>query len=140
MLREMIYDNIDNLLHERGINRKQLAQMAGIPYSTLASAFSRKQKNFPIKYAKPIAQVLGVDIEVLYGHPLGVSPTMFPESIQDIIDEWIESKVTDNKRVERLLSLFNQLGEEDQMQILVLTASLVEIKHCRRVERQKTSM
>lgn len=55
-----IYDNIDRLLKERHMSRRQLAIAAGIPEASLASAFNRRSKNFPSERLKKIATVLNV--------------------------------------------------------------------------------
>ena len=63
-----VYENIDMCLAQRGISRRQLARMAGIKETTLASCFARRPEHFPLKYGKAIAKVLGVDVDELYSY------------------------------------------------------------------------
>lgn len=63
-----VYEKIDNLLYQRGMSRRELARKAGIKETTLASVFARQPENFPIRYLKPIAEVLGVHWNDLAGY------------------------------------------------------------------------
>lgn len=57
-----VYERIDLILKERGISRRKLAEISGIPYSTIASSFSRKSKKLSIETIDKIAIALGVPI------------------------------------------------------------------------------
>lgn len=59
-----IYDRIDEILKEKRMSRRQLAQLAGIPESSLAAAFARKSKMSMERLAK-IAHALHVSPEEL---------------------------------------------------------------------------
>lgn len=63
-----VYERIDNLLYQRGMSRRELARKAGIKETTLSSVFARQPENFPIRYLKPIAEVLGVHWNDLAGY------------------------------------------------------------------------
>jgi len=60
-----MYDKIGDLLKSKKINRRQLAETAGIPYSSLTSAFNRKSKSFSYNYIQKIADALGIPISEL---------------------------------------------------------------------------
>lgn len=49
------------------MSKRKLAQKAGIPYSTLISAFNRHSKNFSFLNMRKVADVLGVSVEYLAG-------------------------------------------------------------------------
>ena len=61
-----IYNKLDDILKNRGMSRRQLANDAGIPPTTLQSVFARK-KNMTIEMLLNIAKVLNVDIITLLG-------------------------------------------------------------------------
>ena len=55
-----IYDRIDEILAEKKMSRRKMARLAGIPETTIASAFSRKPERFPIEYIVRIAKALEI--------------------------------------------------------------------------------
>ena len=57
---------IDKILESKGISRRQLAISAGIPPSTLQSAFERN-KEIPLSMLTSIADALGVSIYYVLG-------------------------------------------------------------------------
>lgn len=54
------YDKIDEILKERGLSRRKLAQMAGINVNTMSALFAKKPEKFPDKYLNAIAEALDV--------------------------------------------------------------------------------
>ncbi len=60
-----LYDRIEYLLQQRGMTKKALAVQAGIPYTTLMSAFQRGKGSMSPDYVNQIAKVLGVSISDL---------------------------------------------------------------------------
>lgn len=55
-----IYEKIDMILVQKGVSRRRLSELSGIPHSTLASAFTRKSK-LSHEMIKMIADALDVD-------------------------------------------------------------------------------
>jgi len=58
----VMYDKIENILKDRNISKKQLAEKAGIPYSSLISALNRKSESFSTDYIKKIANALNLPV------------------------------------------------------------------------------
>ena len=61
-----VCERIDNILKERGMSRRKLAERAGIPPSSLQSALSRNS-GLSLDMLHPISKVLEVPIEFLMG-------------------------------------------------------------------------
>lgn len=57
-----MYERINELLKKRNMTKKQLAQAASIPYSTLISAFNRSSENMSFDYVKRMATALEVGV------------------------------------------------------------------------------
>lgn len=64
-----IYDNIDRILKEKHMSRRQLAFAAGVGEGTMSTAFSRRTTMFHPANLKKIADVLGVTTEELIAEP-----------------------------------------------------------------------
>ena len=62
-----MYEIINALLNERDMNKKELAEKAGIPYSSLISAFNRRSQSFSSSYIQKIAAVLEVSVDEVLG-------------------------------------------------------------------------
>ena len=60
-----LYDRIEYLLQQKGMTKKALAVQAGIPYTTLMSAFQRGKGSMSPDYVNQIAKVLGVSLSDL---------------------------------------------------------------------------
>ena len=60
-MRYWVYDRIDELLKQKGLSRRKLAELSGINPSTLGALFARRPVPLPDKYLNPIAEALGVD-------------------------------------------------------------------------------
>ena len=61
----MLADNIKRYRNKNGLSQEQLAQKAGVTYSTLAKLESGVNQNPKIKTLQGIAQTLGVTIDAL---------------------------------------------------------------------------
>lgn len=59
-----MYDRIEQILKERGLSRRQLAKIAGIPPTTLQSALERR-KNLTVEMAISLATALNIDVNWL---------------------------------------------------------------------------
>ena len=57
-----MYDVIQELLNQKDMNKKELANKAGIPYSSLISAFNRRSDSFSSSYLQKIAIALDVSM------------------------------------------------------------------------------
>lgn len=73
-----IYDNIDRLLEENGMSRRQLALKAGIGEGTMSTAFARRSTMFHPTNLQKIADTLGVTVDELKSEPLNTTPTGRP--------------------------------------------------------------
>ncbi|MDL2318233.1 helix-turn-helix transcriptional regulator [Eubacteriales bacterium OttesenSCG-928-A19] len=60
-----IYDRIEQRLQETGMNKRQLSELSGMPYSTLIAAFNRRSDSFSFEYLNKIAETLDVDVQYL---------------------------------------------------------------------------
>ena len=69
-----IYDNIDRLLKEKRMSRRQLAIMAGIGEGTMSTAFTRRSTMFHPTNLQKIAAALDVTIEELTREQPQISP------------------------------------------------------------------
>ena len=61
----MLADNIKRYRNKNGLSQEQLAQKAGVTYSTLAKLESGVNQNPKVKTLQGIAQTLGVTIDDL---------------------------------------------------------------------------
>lgn len=97
-----IEKNIDNILVERGMSRRQLAKLACIPPTTLQSAMSRGS-SMSMDMVQKIANALNVSV----GDLLGVHEDLFAykgKNIEDLtIDEIAEMQTHFNQTVIDLL-------------------------------------
>ncbi|MBE5774050.1 MAG: helix-turn-helix transcriptional regulator [Clostridiales bacterium] len=109
-----IYQRIDKLLREKDMTRKQLAALAGINYSTIATIFSRKPKHFPHKYAEKIASVLQVSVDELYESD---------NELQRIIESLSSSEILEVFR-HKLLENFNSLNFTGKMTLLQISSEM----------------
>lgn len=85
----MDYELLDDILRDKGMSRRKLAQLAGISENTLSAAFRRRSKNFPIENVQKIASVLNIEWWKLmgwteYGHMVYGLPVNSPEEIEKI--------------------------------------------------------
>ena len=81
-----IYSRIDALLMRQNISRRGLAEKAEIPYSTIASAFSRKSAGLSFETLHKIASALGVSVMDLTG-----SKDDYWHTPESTFDFWLRS-------------------------------------------------
>lgn len=62
-----VYERIDSILKERHMSRRKLAELAGIPPTSLQSAFSREVDDISALMLRKIAAILGVTTDYLLG-------------------------------------------------------------------------
>lgn len=120
-----IYDRIDDILKEKNLSRRKLAIMAGIPPTTLQSAFSRKTVNLPVDTIKRIADALGVPVSDLAGW------SFFDELHPDMANEvnLYEQVVKQyGSGVAELLELFADLNEDGQAKAIAALSDLTLIE------------
>ena len=63
-----MYDIINSLLNQRDMNKKELAEKAGVPYSSLISAFNRRSESFSHSHLQKIAAALDVSVDEILDH------------------------------------------------------------------------
>jgi len=111
---ETMYSRIERILKEKGMNKRELADITKIPYSTLISAFNRKSQGFSVEYVGAIAEALGYKIDyLLYGDisedlKFFRGDEFFHETGDgvDYVDQFAEGALIKNYR------LLNSLGRE----------------------------
>lgn len=81
-----LYTRIDAALLRKNMSRRALAEKAGIPYSTLASAFSRKTAGLSFETLQKIAVALGVTVMDLTG-----SNDDYWRTSESTFDFWLRS-------------------------------------------------
>lgn len=55
-----MYDIVEQILKEKGMNKKQLAEKIQVPYASLISAFQRHSKSFSVKHQDKILDAIDV--------------------------------------------------------------------------------
>lgn len=73
-----VYEVIDALRKQRNLTGKKLAEMAGMPTTTLATIMGRKPAAIPKKYLVALAEALGVRWHEL----LNVSENEYPDGVK----------------------------------------------------------
>lgn len=76
--------DVNAILEERGINKRQLAMMAGVPYTTVYELVSGKRSvdKLTAANAQRIAHALGMSVEEL----LGEEPPALTADEADLLD------------------------------------------------------
>ena len=125
-----MYDRIDALLKQKGISRNKLAELAGIPSSTISTAFMRRTKNFSVFSTQKIADVLGVTWNELMGlKDLGdgwYGDETDSTKIVSIPPGTLEYFQKSTKRRVELINQYEKLNEMGQMQALDYVTLLAE--------------
>lgn len=104
-----MYDRIDELLKEKNISRRKLAIMAGVPPTTLQSAFSRKTVNLSHDTIKKIADALGVPVADLAGW--SYFDELYPGMADEVkLLEQISSRY--GSEAPKLLDVYSHLNSE----------------------------
>lgn len=103
-----IYDNIDRLLKENGMSRRQLALKAGIGEGTMSTAFARRSTMFHPTNLQKIADTLGVTVDELKSEPVDITPTRKPG---ENAANWPQSHPYHAFSVEECAAMINEINE-----------------------------
>ena len=140
-----VYDRIDRILKEKNLSRRKLARLAGIPETTLASAFSRKPEHFPNKYLISIAAALEVDPgELAAGWPglkiIDRNNSVAPEQEKVIpsvkLSELNLSSVENDQSFIRMAIAYSRLNEEAQEMAAGIVESIAQNPLCQKAENR----
>ena len=58
-------DKLDKIMKEKGINKRQLAQMSGVPYTTIDSFYKKGYENMKLSTLKKISSFSGYSMDYL---------------------------------------------------------------------------
>lgn len=116
-----MYDRIDELLKEKNISRRKLAIMAGVPPTTLQSAFSRKTVNLSHDTIKKIADALGVPVADLAGwsYPYNVDQEALNEMMQRLMESVKIIIEEISRMMDNLLDALNDSKDEIYKTVMV---------------------
>lgn len=103
-------EQIDALIKERGLSRRQLAIDAEIPPSSLQSAIERN-KNIPFQMLEKIVSTLGISIFEVLGDE---ERKLFVEAEAGTISDYFKQGYKFTSREKLLVRLFHLLNEEGQ--------------------------
>ena len=119
-----IYDNIDRLLKEKGMSRRQLALKAGINPSTISVAFVKRNTMFHPANLQKIADTLDVTPEELTSKPAATvidqglidgRPTSFINPGKDHpFHVWTEDEIS--QEINSDLEKLNFIGKKTAME------------------------
>ena len=119
-----VYDRIDKVLEKKHISRRKLALLAGVPPTTLQSAFSRKTEKLSFDTIKKIADALGVPVADLAGW------SAFDDQYPHLADEVklldLAKKIDEN--IFQLNELFLQLNDSGKAKAIDALSDLVMIE------------
>lgn len=109
-------DRIDEILRERGISRRRMAQMIRVPSSTFARLFSQPHpEHVPYKIGLKIAQVLQIDPNEIYGNSIpGVA---LARANEPLVFLTTEEQQDPEKLLQQIILAFERVPFEDQFQI-----------------------
>lgn len=96
-----MYERIDELLKKRNMTKKQLAQAASIPYSTLISAFNRSSETMSFDYVKRMATALEISVNELLN--VEEQKGVMQMTIKDKLNLMDEIKAANESRVKAFL-------------------------------------
>ena len=140
-----VYDRIDRILKEKNLSRRKLARLAGIPETTLASAFSRKPEHFPNKYLISIAAALEVDPGELAAEWPGLkvidkSKAATIEQGKVIpsakLTELDTSRIEDDHNFIRMAIAYSRLNVEAQEMAAGIVESIAQNPLCQKAENR----
>ena len=130
-----IYDRIDKVLKEKGMSRRNLARLAGIPETTIASAFARRPERFPVQHLLKIATVLDTpwqkliagteeerylarEVMLVTGEP-NIKKTVNGKTSMNGVDVTMQQQEGEaDERKSRLLSSFDSLNTGGQDEVI----------------------
>ena len=120
-----VYEKIDSILEKKNISRRKLAILAGIPPTTLQSAFSRKTTNLSLESIEKIAKVLEVSPFELIGWSYFdmINPNIGDEvKLIGTIEEKYGEKAVD------LLDFYSQLNDSGKAKAIDFVSDLSMIE------------
>ena len=117
-----IYDNIDRLLTEKGMSRRQLALAAGINESTISVAFVKRETMFRPATVKKIADTLGVTVDELKNEHVDFVPVLHDGKPGTLVNPgkshpfhvWTEDEI--NQEISADLDKLNFIGKRTAME------------------------
>lgn len=108
------YENLDRILAEKHMSRRQMALQAGISESTISAAFRRRTAKFSAENIIKIASTLNVPLDRLIGKEAAAS--VFWQSFKDKKAEEItlpaEHSILPEERIRFSLMKLNREGQE----------------------------
>ena len=107
------YERIDELLKERHMSRRKLAQIAGININTMSALFMRRPETFPPKYLEKIAAALNVPVTEFTGLKL----ISFPGTVK-------EEPVKEADPLQQIVSMLEKLTPTELKLVQVYAAKL----------------
>jgi len=117
-----MYDIIQALLNQKDLNKRQLAKLADIPYSSLISAFNRRSESFSSSHLQKIASALEVTVDDILEHTSHGEEKRFNEIIDTLEDMGFSFEYDDNYN---LYGNLNLLHEEQGISISINQAELM---------------
>lgn len=134
-----IYEYLDSILKERRMSRRKLALAAGIPPSTLQSAFERKGK-MSLDMLASIANVLQLSLpeekklyqtfgyEVDFVEESEDDKELFDEVFSDLISEREKKNTEYENYLSEMAEAYSKLNSEGQHVAVERVQELTEIK------------
>lgn len=130
------YAQVDKLLKEQKMSRRQLAIKTGIPESTMSTAFMRKSLRFSELNKEKIAAALGVPWWELAGLPVeeidGQKRVRRLDLEEKMLANYEKFHGKEAKRREALLSHYEQLNDDGQEKAVERVAELAEVPRYRK--------
>ena len=127
-------EQIDALIKERGLSRRQLAIDAEIPPSSLQPAIERN-KNIPFQMLEKIVSTLGISIFEVLGDE---ERKLFVEAEAGTISDYFKQGYKFTSREKLLVRLFHLLNEEGQDATIERVEELTEIPKYQREKPKDT--
>lgn len=130
------YSRVDDLLKKCHMSRRQLAIKAGIPESTMSTAFMRKSLRFAELNKKKIADALGVNWWELAGLPVeevdGQKLVRRLDLEEKLMENYEKFHGEEANRREALLSSFDTLNADGQVRAVERVQELTEVPRYRK--------
>lgn len=86
-------EKLDLLMAEKGMNKPRLAELSGVPYTTIDGFYKKGYANAKISNVRKIARALGTTIDYLFEEDGGTADTVSHEAYRiarsyDALDDW----------------------------------------------------
>jgi len=111
-----LYDRIEERIAGMGINKRELADKAGVPYSTLISAFTRRSTSFSVEHIQKIADALDTTVDYLLRGFVKVNGIVFDPINNPIAIDESMAQIDDlqkdfrRKKITGIVRILNTLG------------------------------